>query len=406
MARPTRKAYALSLGALVLFLIGANIQAGWLYLTAASLVGAVTAGLVLPALAVRGLRVERVVPPVARAGDPIRAVLRVRNPSRSGRSAVEIVDGFLGETRFLVESLPAGSAAAFEYTLAGGRRGVWEGAAASVRSGFPFGVGIAARTVDVSSPVVIHPRWVSLSGFPMLEAASAPNEPIHDRRRRGAGIDFYGIREYRSGDSLRHVHWRSTARGGRLLVREYEEQPASRLGVLLDASETVGDDPETTFEDGVSCAASLALYALEAGHPVQLFCDSRAGTQHLIEPGRHEALDWLAGLEAGGRRGLARVAGEMAGHTHRRSTNVLIFPTTRRCAAQALEAIGILQGLSTRVVAVLLSAASYAGGRDPRALSPEEEQALTSEIAASRTLVYHAAKSGDLAECLREPYHA
>jgi uncharacterized protein (DUF58 family) len=250
--------------------------------------------------------------------------------------------------------------------------------------------------------MIVHPRWVPLRTFRLLEAASTPNEPLHERRRRGAGLDFYGLREYRSGDSLRHVHWPSTARGGRLLVREYEEQLASRIGIVIDAGERVGKEPSTTFEDAVACAASLLVYALESGHPVQLLCDSQEGLRHLLDPARVDALDWLAALEADGRRGLARVAEEAIGEIHRRSTNVLIFPGTRRNAEEAPRAVSILQEQAARVIAVILSAPTY-DAANPSGLRQEEERRLIDQLVGARTIVYQIRRGEGLEQCLSQP---
>lgn len=398
--RPSKRAYALALGALVLFGVGANVQAGWLYVLGAAMVGVVAAGLAVPGLAVHGLAVSRRTPARARMGDAALVELEVRSRTRAGRGALEGVDAFLEPTPFVVGRMrPGTSAARLRYEVACTRRGVLEGAEVTIASGAPFGIGIARRRLFVPSPVIVHPRWAPLASFPLLEAASTPHEPLHERRRKGAGLDFFGIREYRPGDSLRHVHWRSTARGGRLLVREFEEQPASRLAVLVDAGEVVGREPETTFEDAVAVAASLVVYALGAGHPVQLFCDASEGARHLFEPGRLETLDWLARLEARGRLGLATAAGAMAFEIQRRSTSALIFPATRRNAGEALEAAAILQDRSARVIAVVVSARTYGTG----GLSATEEETLLADLAATRTLVYRIAKGEDLSECLRQP---
>lgn len=406
LARPARRTWSILAGAGILFLVGSNVQAGWLYVIGASMVGAVAAGLVLPALAVRGVEVSRRVPQAARAGDPVDVELELRTRSGSRRGTLEGADRFLGESGFVVDGVAREGPVRLRYAVAARRRGAYEGAEVVLASGAPFGAGVARRRIPVPSPIVVHPRWVPLAGIPLLEAASTPFEPLHERRRRGAGQDFFGLREYRPGDSLRHVHWPSTARGGRLLVREYEEQPASRLGVLIDAGEPVGEEPETTFEDSVAVAASLALYALEAGHPVQLFCDSRRGTLHLFEPGRVDALDWLARLEADGRRGLSRVAEDAAGEVQRRSTNALVFASTRRNAAEVLKAAAVLQDRAARVLAVVLSAESYAGRRSGDALTPAEEGALAEELVAARALVYRVKRGEDLAQCLREPLRA
>lgn len=388
--------------ALVLFLVGSNVQAGWLFVLAATILGVVAAGLVAPVAAVRGIEVTRRVASSSRAGDPVYVELRVHNAGRGERRAVEGSDDFCGLTPFLVERLPPGVAATLRYEVVPIRRGIYPGGPVELASASPFGISLARRRFQLGSPMIVHPRWVPLRSFPLLEAASTPNEPLHERRRRGAGLEFYGLRDYRSGDSLRHVHWPSTARGGRLLVREFEEQLASRLGIVIDAGERVGKEPATTFEDAVACAASLLVYALEAGHPVQLLCDSKEGLRHLLDPARIDALDWLAALEADGRRGLARVAEEAIGEIHRRSTNVLIFPGTRRNVEEAPRAVSILQERSARVIAVMLSAPSY-DAASSSALRPEEEQRLIDQLEAARTIVYRVRMGEGLEHCLSEP---
>jgi uncharacterized protein (DUF58 family) len=407
MARPTRKALGIAGGALVLFFVGSNIQAGWMYVLGASLVGTVLAGLVLPAVVLRGIEVARTVPPMSRVGDPVAVRLEVRNRRRSGSGPLSGVDRFLasatsGKT-LAVEGLSGGSTASLEYVAVPRRRGVHGSSDVVLRSGFPFGTGTAERRSDVPSRMVVHPRWVSLSGVPLLEAASIPSEALHDRRRRGAGLDFFGVREYRPGDSLRHVHWKSTARGGRPVVREYEELPASRIGIFIETVEVVGEEPETTLEDSVAAAASLVVYGLEVGHPVQLFSAGASGADHLFEPGRAEALDWLAEVEPRGDRGLSRVVSGALGEVAARSTNFVIFPTTVRALTEARSAAAALQGAGTRVIAVIVSAASY----DPRGrgvLTGSKEEELATELASSRTIVYRIEKGKDLAECLREPW--
>lgn len=402
MARPNRRALTILVTAAALFLVGSNVQAGWLFVIGAALVGVVAGGLIGPASTLRGFTVERKAPSHSRVGDSIRVHLALRNESRTSKSLVRVVDDFLGETPLFARQLKPARVTPFEYESIPKRRGAITEASVHLSSGFPFGMGIAKRTIQVETPMLVHPRWVPLVNFPLLETQSSPNEPLHDRRRKGAGMDFYGVREYRPGDSLRHVHWKSSAHGGRLLVKEYEEQLTSRLSIWIDSVEKIGDEPATTFEDAAACAASLVVYALETGHPVQLFCDTSHGTNHLFEPGRPEALDWLSKIEAEGRRGFARLVQDFAHEIQPRSTNVLIFPTTRRNLDEVRGATAILQSFSTRVMAVSLSARTYSSASS--VFSEGEESELLSGLHANRVSVYRVPRGGDLAQCLREPF--
>ncbi|HVF11580.1 MAG TPA: DUF58 domain-containing protein [Actinomycetota bacterium] len=402
--RPTRKAFSISLGALILFGAGANSQAGWLYVIAAGFVGVVMAGMVLPSLSLRNLTAQRVAQPAAMVGEPTEVTMLLRNTSRSKKGPFSGQDAFLGSvTSFIVNRLPARATVPITYSIVPDRRGIYEGAPVTVWSGAPFGIARARRSIAAGGTLIVHPKWIPISSFPLLESASTPNEAIHERPKRGAGMDFYGLREYRSGDSLRRIHWRASARGGKLQVREYEEQIASRLTLIVDAGEKVGSEPITTFEDSISCAVSLVFYALDTGHPVQIYCDTREGNQRLFEPTRYQTLDWFAGLEADGRRGLARIAEDARGDIYRRSTSVLIFPSTRRNRREAVEAVSILQDLSSRVVAVMFSAKSYAEEHNPEALDADEEEGLALDLFDSRAIVYRVSKEQDLQECLREP---
>nr|WP_255499102.1 MULTISPECIES: DUF58 domain-containing protein [unclassified Leucobacter] len=77
-------------------------------------------------------------------------------------------------------------------------------------------------------------------------------------------MSFHAVRDYVHGDAMRHVHWRSTAKTGALMVRQYEESQTARSAILFDANraEYVSDEE---FELGVSVAASLALQAVREG---------------------------------------------------------------------------------------------------------------------------------------------
>ena len=86
--------------------------------------------------------------------------------------------------------------------------------------------------------------------------------------RRG---EFFGLREYRDGDDRRSIHWRSSARTGRLLVREYEEEAQQRATVLVDNAlpEDAGDDAVDALERAISLAASLANTYVGMGYAVR-----------------------------------------------------------------------------------------------------------------------------------------
>jgi len=84
------------------------------------------------------------------------------------------------------------------------------------------------------------------------------------RRLTDSDLSFHAVREYAPGDAVRHIHWKSTAKTGAIMVRQYEESQTARVAVLFDARrEEYASDDE--FELGVSVAASLSVQAVREG---------------------------------------------------------------------------------------------------------------------------------------------
>lgn len=247
--RPTRRALALGFGALLLFGVGTNVQAGWVLVVAALLLGIAVAGLLTPIRALHGIEVERIVPKRVGAGEAIDVSLTVRNASGRLRGLIRASDDFCGRGEAVVDLLPSGGSVTFTGRRRAARRGVYEGGPCELTSGAPFGVLEARRTVEVSSPLVVHPRIYDARSW---------------RRRGPAGAsalasvgDVSSVRDYRPGDPLRHIHWRSVARRDRLVVREFDREAHGSL----DVAAVVGADPDVA--DAVaSVACSIALAAL------------------------------------------------------------------------------------------------------------------------------------------------
>ncbi|NUR87840.1 MAG: DUF58 domain-containing protein, partial [Nonomuraea sp.] len=110
-----------------------------------------------------------------------------------------------------------------------------------------------------------------------------------------AGDDDVAPREYRQGDDLRRVHWRSTARHGELMVRREEQQWQSRGALLLDTRRHAhrGEGPRSSFEVAVSAAASIGTHLAHEGLGLRLVTDQ--GAEHLTDTGLSwSLLDTLA----------------------------------------------------------------------------------------------------------------
>lgn len=108
----------------------------------------------------------------------------------------------------------------------------------------------------------VHPKTVALP--PNSAGLVRDLEGFESQRVVDSDLSFHAIREYVPGDALRNVHWKSTAKTGTLMVRQYQETQTARTAVLFDArrDEYASDDE---FELGVSAAASVSLHAVREG---------------------------------------------------------------------------------------------------------------------------------------------
>lgn len=283
--RPTKRAAGLTLGALTLFGVGTNVQAGWVLTVAALLGGIVVAGAVWPLRSLRDLEVTRTAPRRLRAGDPAPVTLSVRNTGRRTRALVRVSDDFLGPGAAVVPLLGPGTERAFEAVRSGARRGVHTEAVCTLETGAPFGVLVARRRLMVGSRTVVHPRTFPVPADALPGCAGQPS--------RAPSGDVAGVREYRPGDPANRIHWRSTARRGELVVRESEEDTAADLVVVAEAP------PDADTADAVaSVACSAALAGLAAGRCVDLLCARDGDAARTTATGHDTVLDWGARLAA------------------------------------------------------------------------------------------------------------
>lgn len=110
--------------------------------------------------------------------------------------------------------------------------------------------------------VHVHPATTPLP--PNSAGLVRDLEGVASRRLTDSDLSFYAVREYAPGDEMRHIHWKSTAKTGTLMVRQYEESQTARVAVLFDARpEEYRDDEE--FELAVGVAASISVQAVREG---------------------------------------------------------------------------------------------------------------------------------------------
>ncbi len=262
---------------------------------AALLAGALGAGLLLPWLQLRGITLRRLLPAEASVGEALILEYEIEVRGRLPRYGLELLDR-LGAT---AEPVPA----AYFHHLAGKRRlrfawtpqvrGMHDFSGVVIESRFPLGLFSSRRHFALEAQrVVVYPAAVPLRALPVEHGAEPQNRMVLSRRR-GGHDEFFGLRPYRHGDTLRSVHWRASARRGELLSIEYEQQQDRCLWIVLDlcAARHVGAGALSSAEMMFKLAHSLVLKARQEGVPAGLLYHDAENLQR-VEP----ALDQVSYL--------------------------------------------------------------------------------------------------------------
>lgn len=206
-------------------------------------------------------------------GETVTGTVRAHNESRArtGGSIVEVPLGS-GVARVLLPSIAGRSSVDREFAVPTARRGrIPVGPARSVRAD-PFG--LVRREVQWSDEValVVHPRTIGIPSVGTGQLRDLEGQSTRDLT--ASDIAFHALREYQSGDDRRFIHWRSTARTGQLMVRQFEETRRSRLLIALTLAQSdFASDEE--FELAVSVAGSLGVRAIRDTRDLEFVASAR-----------------------------------------------------------------------------------------------------------------------------------
>jgi len=167
--------------------------------------------------------------------------------------------------------------------------------------GDPFGLAEARVTLDEQQALVVYPRLVELERL-FFEGGAGPE---HGRRlllRRPVGFDLHSVRDYQQGESLRRVHWPSTARRGALMVKELEDSPRDEVAVLLDGDPAgvTGTPPDSSFDVAVRVAGSILRAQVRSGRRCVLLLNNAGRETQVVSsdgPEWQRALELLAAAE-------------------------------------------------------------------------------------------------------------
>jgi uncharacterized protein (DUF58 family) len=275
------------------------------------------------------------------------------------------------------------------------QRGAFPLGPTTLGSGDPFGFFSNKQTFPSTASLLVLPMIIPLTDFPS-PAGLLPGGKAIQRKSYDVTPHASGVREYVHGDPLKRIHWPSTARRGKLMVKEFEQDPQSELWIFLDAQKSVQAElpyeapkvrdnwifarrpeihlPPSTLEYGVSLAASLAHYFIEQRRAVGFVTDGPVYTVISAERSERQeskVLETLAFVTGEGTLPLASLVDLQSPQMPLGSSALLITPSVDDDVVLAVE---LLQRRNLRAVILLLMAQTFGGRAGSEELAAKLER--------------------------------
>jgi uncharacterized protein (DUF58 family) len=257
-----------------------------LYLLLAMLLSLIVMSGVLSEQCLRQLDIRRILPEHVFANRPTTAVLSIANrkprlPTFSLR-VMDVVAGVPLDRGIHLLHLPPQACTVQSYPILVARRGLYRIEGIKLLTRFPFGLFIKAATLPLASEVVVYPEIKPLPEKLTHDLATLGYE--RTASRRGQGVALYNLRGYQAGDDSRAIHWKTSARHSRLIIRETEAEDERRVTLALSTS--VPEQHHDAFEEAVELTASLAAFFQERAYAISLLIGRQEvthgiGTSHL-----------------------------------------------------------------------------------------------------------------------------
>ena len=295
----------------------------------------------------------------AQVGGKIEERLTLENTSWLPKLWLEIRDSstLLGRRGNRVVALGSYSRRTFDLVTPCHQRGEFTLGPVIVDSGDPFGLFRRQTKLDVSGKVVVYPTITRLPSFGKLPG-ELPGGNVQTNRTPFTTPNASGVRDYRPGDALNRIHWATSARLSRLMVKEFDLDPVSDVWVILDLDDQVqaGSGQHSTEEWGVSVAASLATYFIRQDRQVGLITQRHVLAVDRGERQTHKLLDLLAVVRSDSSIPLEQVIMAEQIRFTRGATAVVITPSTDE---RWLAPCRLLMSRGLAVLAVLMEASTF-----------------------------------------------
>ena len=289
------RAIGLSVVAIILFLLAGATNVGWVRVVDAVLFGMLLLSLVLQWLSVVAVDATRRLLGVQWStgdvgpmeNDTIEVQVELRNRRFWPRFFTAIsyeaplAPPNARRQRFFLANLSGHATAELTSRIECYRRGFHHLLPVTIESQVPFGLFKRRRVKEAPLSVLVYPRVYPMRQLALRQVATGVAQ---QSRRSRTGQEVIGSREYSPGDPLRLVHWRNTARLGKLAIKEVEDTSERALSVVFATRESIREEREATLEYAIKLAASIGVHAMKSGEAVRLLAGMAQGEWSVQEP--------------------------------------------------------------------------------------------------------------------------
>lgn len=355
-----------------------NVQ---VWVIAALMLSTLLVGALWPRWMARSIAVHRVGPSTATEGEQVTFQVAVRNLGWLPRYMIGVLDrlpfadggsrrdGARETLLAQVSFLAPRAEERIEAKVTCERRGLFEIGPVGIATSFPLG--LAESRVDAlggRQTLTVYPQLFDIADLPLRGTPRLIHRGALLLPEGAGNAEFRGLREYRPGDSPKHIHWPTSARLNRLMVREFEPLASASLHLALDLSvgSEAGSGKHTTLEYAVKIAGSIARFACERGMPVRLIASGQTPTDIPANSGEQHfsaILKKLAVVRADGQESYADLLTRVSADIEAGENVVSFWAETPKQSERTLDAIATLRHDGAHLIVVLFDRESFSGVR-------------------------------------------
>lgn len=372
---PTRRAGLLFLVAILLYGLANQTQVGWIYIISDGLVGVILAAYLYSWWGLNSLQITRQFKkPSAESSieptnssffqpdkaitfhedDPIEISLQY---TQMGLRPLYFLQGDeicpftpldAQNQSLFISALYRRQTISLSYQTSCYQRGLYTLDNLTIKSAGPFGLIQRKRTLPIKQSLLIYPAYYPLKRFRALERQAFAER---QQTKAGTGTEIIALRDYRPGDMVRQIHWRTTARVGQLIVKEMSTDTDLSLTVMLDLSQSgnVGSGKYSTFETAVRITASLGYYADQHRIPFYLVGDSPLWRPPKTALSWWGILNYLAKAQNDGKRSLSGLLASL------NPTSFVVVLITQSDYQEAINGLHRLARRNITIIAIIVT---------------------------------------------------